>query len=111
MRRTGKRRSEPTIGSVVCAIANRSDGPWAFGGVRLAFDFGRAFAFDFFFFIFLAFAIAILPGIRKKPAPPPESSQILLGSLLDASLSLGRLNPAGNTKKPCTSHAFTALQQ
>src|ERR1700681_3170578 len=61
MRRRGKTWWEPTIGSVVSAIANRSEGPLAFGFVLLAFDFGRAFAFNFF----LLFAIAISRGIRK----------------------------------------------
>src|ERR1700674_2041528 len=59
MRRTGKSWSEPTIGSVVSAIANRSEGRLAFGFALLAFDFGRAFDF------FLLFAIAVSRGIRK----------------------------------------------
>src|SRR5205085_11520396 len=67
MRRTGNSWLEPTIGTVVCASVNSSDGPLVSGPARLAFDFGRAFALGFFFFAFLAVAIAISRD-TKKPA-------------------------------------------
>src|ERR1700680_4186797 len=65
MRRTGKCWSEPTMGTVVCATANRSEGPLAFGFKPFVFDCRRDFDFDFFFFARLAFAITNSGGYEK----------------------------------------------
>src|SRR5262245_16500075 len=98
------------MGIVVRSTAKRSGAPAfclaAFDFAAFAFDFGRAFALAF------RFAFAITAPKREKPAEVRRSEAGILPTPRVVANPSGRhLIPARNTKKPCRSHAFTAMQR